>query len=176
MTSGPPSQQRIDVTREGALPTERLVLEPFDRAFAQAVVDGNRSADWAEGFPTDGDVVVAELILAADADVDPPTPANPWGFWIIRRRAAEGGPVIGGVGFLRAPQEGWAEIGYGLVLSARGAGLATEALEAMCRVSERLGIRVSAGTESGNIASERVLARCGFTRSSRTGPLSTWRR
>lgn len=167
------------VARGNVLSTERLVLEPFDRALARDVVDGYQSDDWAEGFPTDGDIVVAGLILASDADVDPATPERPWGFWIIRRRVAEGdeiGAVIGGVGFMSAPKDGWVEIGYGLAPSARGAGLATEAVGAMCRVSERLGIRVWAGTESGNIPSEEVLVRCGFAPTSRTDLLSTWRR
>lgn len=101
------------MSHENVLATERLVIEPFTREFAQAVVNGTRFDDWAEGF---------------------------------------------------------------LTSSACGAGLATEAVNALCTVSERLGTRVWAGTESGNIASERVLVRCGFTRSSRTDRFSTWRR
>ena len=164
---------------ENVFSTERSIFEPFGAELARAVVDGEQSDDWAEDFPFEGDVVVAGLILAPESHVDPPTNDRPWGFWVIRRRVIDGdgsGALIGGVGFKGEPRDGWAEIGYGLVPSARGAGFAIEAVEAMCQASERLGIRVWAETEPGNIASERVLSRCGFTRTSLTDEISTWRR
>jgi RimJ/RimL family protein N-acetyltransferase len=154
-----------------------LVFEPFAAELARAIVDGDRSDDWAEDFPFEGEVVVAGLILAAESHVEPPTRDRPWGFWVIRRRAVDEGVVgalIGGVGFKSAPRDGRAEIGYGLVPSARGFGFASEAVEAMCQASEQLGVRVWAETELGNIASERVLVRCGFTRTSRADEISIW--
>ena len=167
------------VTRGEVFSTERLVFEPFDAELARAIVDGDRSDDWAEDFPFDGDVVVAEMILAAESHVDAPTRDRPWGLWVIRLRVIdqdEVGSLIGGVGFRSAPRDGRVEIGYGLVPSARCFGFATEAVEAMCQASELLGVRVWAETESGNLASERVLVRCGFTRTSRTDELSVWSR
>jgi RimJ/RimL family protein N-acetyltransferase len=55
------------------------------------------------------------------------------------------------------------EVGYGLVESARGSGLVTEALVALLAEADGAGVRVRASVAPENKASIRVLAKCGFT-------------
>ncbi len=86
--------------------------------------------------------------------------------WIACLRA--GGAPVGNVGFYRGlgvpGPDREAEIGYAFVASARGQGLAGEALARACRYGfEHLGLaRVVAFTKPDNIASRRLLARRGF--------------
>lgn len=86
--------------------------------------------------------------------------------WIACLRR-DGAPV-GNVGFYRGlgvpGPEREAEIGYAFVPSARGRGLAGEAVRRTCRYGfERLGLaRVVALTEPDNAPSRRLLARLGF--------------
>ncbi len=56
-----------------------------------------------------------------------------------------------------------AEVGYGLVADARGAGVATEALTAVLAAADAAGVRIRASVVPTNKASVRVLAKCGFT-------------
>ena len=86
--------------------------------------------------------------------------------WIVCLR--EDGAPVGNVGFYRGlgvpGPEREAEIGYAVVPSARGRGLAGEAVRRACRYGfERLGLaRVVALTEPDNGPSRRLLARLGF--------------
>lgn len=62
-------------------------------------------------------------------------------------------------------ERGIIEIGYWLYPRARGCGVATRLARALAEHSFMLGIqRVAAYVNVGNLASERVLARAGFTR------------
>lgn len=107
------------------------------------------AADW----PTDeAGVVLARAALAGDAS----------GQWLVALRS---GLVVGECGLRAwaAPDE--PEVGYGLAPSARGRGLATEAVG---RLVEHLlalpGVRaVVARAGPGGAASRRVLRRLGFT-------------
>ena len=75
----------------------------------------------------------------------------------------------GSIGFFGPPEPAddgvaEAEVGYGLVEDARGAGLATEALTRDARRRPTAaGVRVRASVLPDNAASIRVLAKCGFT-------------
>ena len=78
-------------------------------------------------------------------------------------------------------EQGAVEVGYGLAESARGRGLATEALRAMVGRASALGVAtVVAMTAVDNLASQRVLERLGFTRldivveDPDDGPLIRW--
>jgi RimJ/RimL family protein N-acetyltransferase len=58
------------------------------------------------------------------------------------------------------------EVGYGIVPSRQGRGYATEALQAMLAMAwadSRVAAMV-AGTDPGNLASQRVLGKAGFRR------------
>ena len=86
---------------------------------------------------------------------------RPFGYYRISRLSD--GRAIGGIGFKGQPQGGCAEIGYGLVPSARGHRYATEVISALLAVANEQGLlRVTADTTLDNIASQRSLVRAGF--------------
>lgn len=75
------------------------------------------------------------------------------------------GEVVGLCGTKSAPHAGTVEIGYGVAASRRGRGHAAVAVAALLALLGREGVaRVSAQTDPGNPASERVLRRAGFLR------------
>ena len=96
--------------------------------------------------------------------------------YIIRKRS--GGLAVGGIGFFGCPDgHGRVEFGYGLVPSARGQGLASEAVQVALDHAARKGATVAvAETETSNIASQRVLTKAGFTDVYRNGSLIRYER
>jgi RimJ/RimL family protein N-acetyltransferase len=153
-----------------AIETERLLLEPFGEEDARAVVDrapGGRR--WAVGYPTEGDVEIARLVLR-----DPPRDDLAVAFGprqIVRR---DDRLVVGGIGFFGPPDAGGAVIvGYGVAEEHRCQGVATEALRAAVRFAfaHPAVRRVVADTEAGNIASQRVLEKAGLRRAGERGRL-----
>jgi RimJ/RimL family protein N-acetyltransferase len=88
------------------------------------------------------------------------------GSWLV----VDGGEVVGLCGYKRRPTpEGEVEIGYGIVASRRGRGLATAAVASMLeRARQDPGIaRLTAETAVDNIGSQRVLEKNGFDRAGR---------
>jgi RimJ/RimL family protein N-acetyltransferase len=73
--------------------------------------------------------------------------------------------LVAGAGYLGPPEDGTVEIGYSVVAEARGAGFATEIVEALVRHAFESDAvqRVVAETTATNAASQRVLERNGFT-------------
>lgn len=71
--------------------------------------------------------------------------------------------------------DGTAEIGYRVAQQVAGRGVATCALQQLCRIArEQYGLRtLSAATSNENIASQRVLTKAGFVA---TGPAEVGRR
>lgn len=136
--------------------TDRLDLLAPDLETWRALLEGEVNGA-LEGYPTDGDLVMARLV------VDGHLPAGEWGPWQIRERVS--GLLIGGAGFKGAPNEtGMVEIGYGLAPQARGRGFATEAVRALVfHAFARGATAVTAEVDVGNEASARVVAACGFT-------------
>jgi ribosomal-protein-alanine N-acetyltransferase len=150
------------------LATPRLLLVPLTPALAEAALTGaalatprgRASADPlppclvpAGDWPTDeAGVVLARAALAGDAA----------GQWLVALRS---GLVVGECGLRAwaAPDE--PEVGYGLAPSARGRGLATEAVGRLVEhLVARPGVRaVVARAASDNAASRRLLRRLGFT-------------
>lgn len=159
------------------LRTPRLLLETLSDDEAAAVRSGDRDGRaWADDYPTEGDVLVAGVVLEAGEHRDP---SGPLGVFQVRLR--EGGDAVGGIGFLSAPTaDGEAEVGYGLAESVRGRGLATEALRAVCAHAAEHGVRVVlALTDPDNVASQRVLEHVGFVRDevpeqTESGPMLRW--
>jgi len=85
------------------------------------------------------------------------------GFWVVEGR--DGGGAIGLVALLPMPAGGDIELAYRLARRAWGRGLATEAASAIIAYAfgaARLP-RLVAVTYPDNVASQRVLARLGFT-------------
>ena len=142
-----------------AIETERLSLHVLTVDEAQAIVSGRpRLPSWHDEFPGDDDVDAASMVVDAGS-------ASGWGPRQIV--TVGGGLVVGTIGFIGPPEivagVSEVEVGYGLVPSARNAGLATEALIAMLGAARRLSVRVRATVGPDNTASRRVLDKCGFT-------------
>jgi RimJ/RimL family protein N-acetyltransferase len=174
------------------LRTERTELVPLDPVTARAIAAGDRAGrSWADDFPGEGDLVVAGLAAETlddpsvwdepwDGDADPRL--RPWRQpWLVRYQ----GRIVGTVGAKGPPVDGRVEIGYGLVRSVRGQGVATEAvgalLTALAEAPGAAGVgEVLAETLTDNHASRRVLAKLGFEQTGRhqsdEGELLSWRR
>ena len=92
------------------------------------------------------------------------TESDPWlhGFKVTLRND---GTIIGDAAFKGPPSEdGFVEIAYGIEPNHQGQGFATEAARALIAFARQAaGVRVvRAHTKHDNIASARVLAKCGF--------------
>jgi len=165
------------VTASTDLRTERLLLERLTIDEARAVVALDRHGRaWAADYPTEGDLVVAGIACEAGEHYD-----ETGEFGVYQVRLADTGVAVGGIGFIHPPEAGEVEVGYGLAESARGRGLATEALRAMTALAAQHGVAVMvAVTSVDNVASQRVLERAGFTRLPGTiqddedGPMLRW--
>jgi ribosomal-protein-alanine N-acetyltransferase len=171
------------------LVSARLIVRPVPWDAVLAITGGERLDDWAHDYPGDGDVVIARLLQGADQDmgrevgqaragdavgpVAGPSGAGPsgaepgdeaWGHRQVVERAS--GLVVGGIGFFGPPLDAEVEIGYGIVPSWQGRGYATEALLAMIAMAwaDARVRSVVAGTDPGNVASQRVLGKAGFRR------------
>ncbi|NHA01463.1 GNAT family N-acetyltransferase [Nocardioides sp. W3-2-3] len=134
--------------------TARLDLVLWDEATVRAIREGSRHPDWHPDFPREDDRGAATLWRDGD----------PWG----PRSIVHEGVVVGSIGFFGPPEDAAdgtpeVEVGYGLVTSSRGLGLATEALAALLRRADSAGVRVRASIAPDNAASLRVAAKAGFT-------------
>jgi [ribosomal protein S5]-alanine N-acetyltransferase len=142
------------VVRELVLTTERLkvILDTPEETLAR--IERMSPAERAEVSPD---------WLAHVRSTSTP---DPWmhGFTIADRTS---GAAIGGCGFKGPPDpEGIVEIAYGVDPAHQGRGYATEASRALVEFAFGSGLVrvVRAHTKTGNVASERVLAKCGFER------------
>jgi RimJ/RimL family protein N-acetyltransferase len=137
------------------LRTEHLVLVPVAPELARALLAGEHAPGRraAPDFPRPDDASVLRGVVASGD-----TSA---GVWLVERD----GLLVGTVGVAGpVSPDGDQELGYGLVPAARGAGVATEAVGAVCAVLERRsGVRrLTAEVLPGNRASVRLLSRLGF--------------
>jgi RimJ/RimL family protein N-acetyltransferase len=137
-----------------ALTTLRLELLLWNADDVAAVRRNGSRRDWHPDFPRKDDRDAAGLWQDGD----------PWG----PRFIVHAHQVIGSIGFFGPPQPAAdgvpeVEVGYGLVIGARGHGMATEAVTAMVEAAEVAGARVRASVAPDNAPSIRVLAKCGFT-------------
>ena len=151
--------------------TRRLLLVQLGVEEAVALVDGRggTSRPWAPGYPDDGALMAAGLIMTAARHG---RDLAPFGTYEIIRR--EDGAVIGAAGFYGPPDEtGSVRVGYGLAESARGRGYAAEALRGLlewARGQDGL-TAVTADTTRANVASQRVMERAGMQRVGEDGEL-----
>lgn len=94
-----------------------------------------------------------------------------WLTWYAITRDQDGRrqTLVAGAGFLGPPSNGAVEIGYSVVQAARGQGYAEEIVGALVdyAFTHEAVQEVVAHTSDENVASTRVLLRCGF---SRVGP------
>jgi len=169
--------------------TGRLVLHPLTVEEAKRIVGGvaGPTDAWADGFPGEGDRDAARMAVKAVAagisrtaprtiSHTVPRPAasrssnpvsEPDPFTCYRIDCRRDHTAIGTIGFHGPPDfRLQATVGYGLVPHSWGHGYATEALGALiefCRT--RPDVRsLAADTGHDNLASQRVLTKCGFRR------------
>jgi len=91
-----------------------------------------------------------------------------YAIWMIQRKD---GIHVGDLSFKGFNTDGSVEIGYGILDEHQGLGYATEAVSAaVAWALKQNGVtRVEAEAESDNIASQRVLEKCGFVPSGTLG-------
>ena len=144
-----------------ALQTKRLLLRPYCADDAQAVFDGWMGEkdicdqlDWQEHQ----DVSVTRRLLDMWIEsYQSPTVYH----WCITMDAH----VIGDIMVCKWNQDDqWCELGYCVAKSCQGQGIASEALECVCRyLLEEIGFhRIQLRHTAGNDASARVIQKCGF--------------
>ncbi|MEV8597994.1 GNAT family N-acetyltransferase [Streptomyces sp. NPDC052012] len=144
------------------LETERLTLEGVTPAAAtDLAVGGDGGFEWVASGPFEGTREGAGIMWKQyEEGVFRPE----WTMYVLVRR--EDDRAVGAMGFHGAPDDtGRVEIGYDLAEDARGQGYATEALRALAAWAlEQDGVRkVAAVVERGNVPSQKVVARAGFT-------------
>ena len=147
--------------------TERLTLHPLTVAEARRIAERAPGADdrWHADYPLEDELDPLRALAVASA----PDPF----FTLYAIRTSDDGVAVGGIGFFGPPDEnGSVELGYGLVAAVRGRGFATEAVVALTRSALSNGPRqIRADTAIDNLASQRVLAKAGFSEVSRSGGL-----
>lgn len=150
----------------------RTVLDVISPELARRIVarDEQPGDDWHPEYPFADELDPLRSLGAASS----PDPV--FTMYLIRRRSD--GSAVGGIGFFGPPDDtGTVEFGYGLVPSARGAGLATEAVELALQHAADNGARAAgADTDIANVASQRVLEKNGFVEVRRGAALVFYRR
>jgi RimJ/RimL family protein N-acetyltransferase len=125
---------------------------------------------WADDFPQRGDTAATRY-----TSFNVGTEIRPWtASWLI----LVDGLVAGTIGFKGAPRQGDLEVGYGVVPSLQGRGVATQSLAQLLELVKDF--PVIAETASWNVASQRVLEKVGFAELARRmtdedGELIVWR-
>ena len=136
----------------------RAVLEVISPELARRILTRDEHAGdrWHPEYPF-ADELDPLRSLAARPEAEPD-----FGMYLVRRRSD--GLAIGGIGFFGPPDEtGTVGFGYGLVPSARGAGLATEAVQTALQHAATRGAKIAvADTDVENVASQRVLEKNGL--------------
>lgn len=143
----------------------RVVLEPISPALARRIVarDERPGDHWHAEYPFADELDPLRSLSALE------TPDPHFTMYVLRR--VSDGLAVGGFGFFGPPDAtGRVGFGYGLVPSARGAGLATEAVTLALSYAATWGAAVAAvDTDLGNRASQRVVEKSGLTEIDRRG-------
>jgi RimJ/RimL family protein N-acetyltransferase len=108
----------------------------------------------------DGDQRACQAYLRQLPVIGGASRSHPFGYYQI----VLDGEVAGGIGFHGPPREGLVEVGYGVVPSVRGRGVATAALGLILAVAagyEQVR-RVCGRTTPDNVASQRVMLHAGM--------------
>jgi len=142
--------------------TRRLDLRVLTEARVANIVAGVRDQTWAQGFPQDGDMVIARLFVD-----NPPTTLDAASFGARHLFLRDTGELVGTAGFFGPPSDdGIVGLGYGIVPELRGIGLATEALTALLEFAfadARVRV-VRADVSHENVASQGVMQKAGLVR------------
>jgi hypothetical protein len=112
--------------------TERLRLAPLSEADAQAMLEGRipEGADWADGYPAEGTLVAAAMIVAAEGSLEP---------WTMFQ-AQRAGRVVCGLGFIEGPDASRVvRIGFSETEESRADGYTAEALAGLVAFAHQQG-------------------------------------
>ncbi len=146
--------------------TTRLDFIDFNYELADVANNNRNGKTWVDDYPSEGDMMIANLSLKAQLDSLQEIPM----LFALRSRST--GLAIGGIGFKGEHIDGdfhAMEIGYGLVESERRKGFGTEAIKGLIAIARERGIKqLRAETDVLNIASQKALIRNGFSEHSRT--------
>lgn len=144
-----------------ALTTPRLRLAPLSLTVADAILHGvvPPGANWAPGYPTDGTLIGAALIVTAAAAGED---LGPWTIYQVQLRPDD--RVVGGAGFIGHPCLGHVPIGYGSTPEAQAAGVLPEALAALIALANDEGLVATADAAIANVERNAVLEAAGMTR------------
>lgn len=141
-----------------------LTLELATRGVAKRITRGRRDSradpPWAPGYPMEGDQRACLAYLRQLPVIGGSSRSQPFGYYQILLS----GQVVGGIGFHGPPRDGLVEVGYGVVPSMRGQGVATEALRTVLALAggyEQVR-RVCGRTTPDNVASQHVMLSAGM--------------
>lgn len=152
--------------------TDRLILLPCDAALLGAVMRDEPLPGVVRGPEWPGDDLrgAIPLMLARMTSL----PEGPgWGPWLI----VAGDEIIGDAGAHGPPDDrGDVEIGFSIIPSKRGSGIAAEAVTALLAWMRGAPAfrRAVARTRKDNVAAQAVLRRCGFRPGAGEGDLVVW--
>jgi RimJ/RimL family protein N-acetyltransferase len=157
----------------GSVSTPTVSLRQVEKDVALAVIEGVRATSgWADDFPARGDIAAMHMSKFSAE------PNEPWfGSYLI----VVDNVVSGTIGFKGGPVANQVEIGYGVVPSRQGRGVATSAISQLLARIAGLSLEVRAETDSSNVASQSVLSHAGFQQVGRRhdsegGDLIIWSR
>jgi RimJ/RimL family protein N-acetyltransferase len=144
------------------LRTEKIVLRPWRADDLDAMVSALQDPEIPRWTTVPERYGVEEGRLFLDASAQGWADGTSAHFAVVD---AEDERLLGSIG-ARFHEEGAARVGYWTVRDARGRGLATEALRLVSRwVLTNLSVeRLELFTEPGNVRSQRVAEKAGFTR------------
>ncbi|MBQ3338414.1 MAG: GNAT family N-acetyltransferase [Atopobiaceae bacterium] len=130
--------------------TERLRIYPASREQMEAAIASEQDEELKKAY--------AEML---DGCIRNPDQWAWYARWMIEQKD---GTHIGDLCFKGLQDDGVVEIGYGILDEYQGQGYATEAVQAACRWAfQHAEVKaLEAEADAGNIASLRVLEKCGF--------------
>lgn len=130
--------------------TERLRIYPASREQMEAAIASEQDEELKKAY--------AEML---DGRIRNPDQWAWYAMWMIEQND---GTHIGDLCFKGLQDDGIAEIGYGILEEYQGKGYATEAVQAACRWAfQHAEVKaLDAEADVGNVASQRVLEKCGF--------------
>jgi ribosomal-protein-alanine N-acetyltransferase len=147
--------------------TERLILYPLSYAELGLLLEDK--PDTLGGFCltdiTEDDIPRRPIEIKREKMATLPVAEHIWcTYFLMAERGT--GRAVGFLGFKGVPADGEAEVGYGTAEAYQCRGYMSEALEGLLCWAAGTGRcrKVAADTHVDNIASQRVLIKCGFSR------------